>query len=255
MEDRIRALILDYAHRKADAEAEALSVRAVDPWNLRITFRLPRGGEFEIRSVAEDDVNTLLELGRRMSPAARDFFSPYPWDDPAQLPSALRSAIDRSLVRVDVCYLLLHEATPAGEFFLWKAGGNPNSLKHGLQVPELGIGLADAYHGRGLGSLGVRMLNIVAEACTADAVELTTALNNEPGWRTYLSAGYEYVGDICNPTEVDVTAVLTGEARPKEWRVERQMVYVINQGRRAAVMDYLAAERSLMQALFDAGQR
>jgi hypothetical protein len=254
VKDRIRDLILDYAHRKADAQPEELSVQSTDPWNLRIAFCLPGSGVFEIRNVAEEDVDTLLELGRRMSPATRDFFSPYPWDDPAQLPSALGSAIARSLARVDVCYLLLHDAAPAGEFFLWKAGGNPGSVKHGLQVPELGIGLADAYHGRGLGSLGVRILNVVAEHCAADAVELTTALNNEPGWRTYLSAGYDYVGDICNPTEVDVTAILTGEARPKHWRVERQMAYVITQGRRAAILDYLAAKRSLMKALFDASQ-
>lgn len=255
MEDRIRDLIVDYAHRKAGAEPEALSAQAADPWDLRVAFRLPGRGLFEIRSVVEDDVETLLELGRRMSPASRNFFSPYPWDDPLRLPSALRSAIDRSLARVDVCYLLLHDAAPAGEFFLWKAGGNPDSLQHGLQVPELGIGLTDAYHGRGLGGLGVRMLNMVAESCAADAVELTTALDNEPGWRTYLSAGYEYVGDICNPTEVDVTAILTGEATARRWRAERQMVYVINQGRRAAALDYLAAKRSQMQALFDASQR
>jgi hypothetical protein len=64
-----------------------------------------------------------------------------------------------------------------------------------------------------------------------------------------LSAGYEYVGDIANPLEADVTAVLGEQASAARWRVERQMIRVINQGRRTVLLGYLAAKRRLSGAL------
>jgi len=144
---------------------------------------------------------------------------------------------------------MLHEGLPVGEFFLWKAGGNPDSRIYGLELPELGIGFVDAYHGRGLGGLCTRFLTIVAEYLKADGIELTTALDNEPGFRTYLNAGYEYVGDIANPLEVDVTSVLGEQTGAARWRAERQMVRVINPSRRAALLDYLTEKRRLSGAL------
>ena len=49
-----------------------------------------------------------------------------------------------------------------GHFFLWKAGGNPVSQAAGVEVPELGVAIADRYHHRGLGGLSVRLLLAVA---------------------------------------------------------------------------------------------
>jgi hypothetical protein len=144
---------------------------------------------------------------------------------------------------------MLHEAFPVGEFFLWKAGGNPDSRICGVEVPELGIGFVDAYHGCGLGGLCTRFLTIVAEHLKADGIELTTAMDNEAGFRTYLSAGYEYVGEIANPLEADVTAVLGDQASAARWRLERQMIRVINPSRRAALLGYLAEKRRLSSAL------
>jgi hypothetical protein len=249
MEEQIRSLILDYARRKAGVEPGSLSLRAGDPWDLHITFLLSTGDRFEIRNVRGDDLGAFLAFGERMSPATKNFFLPYPWDHPGLLIPALRSAMDQAVSRVDACYFMLHNGAPAGEFFLWKAGGNPDSRAHGLEIPELGVGFADAFHGRGLGSFSVRLLNIVAGHLQADAVELTTAMDNEPGFRTYLRAGYEYAGDIANPVEVDVTAVLSGRVKPNRWRTERQMIHVINQGRRADILAYLAAKRAQMAAL------
>ena len=89
----------------------------------------------------------------------------------------------------------------------------------------------------------------MAEHLKADGIELTTAMDNEPGFRTYLSAGYEYVGDIANPLEADVTAVLGEQASAARWRVERQMIRVINQSQRAELLAYLAEKRRLSSAL------
>lgn len=249
MEDRIRTLIADHARRKVGTEPASLSLRADDPWDIHITFGLSADDRFEIRNVSGDDLATFQAFGARLSPASKNFFLPYPWDHPDRLTSALRAAMDQAVSRVDVCYFMCHNGAPAGQFFLWKAGGNPDSRAYGLEIPELGVGFADAYHGRGLGSFSVRLLNIVAEHLRADAVELTTAMENEPGFRAYLAAGYEYVGDIANPVEVDVTAVLSGLVKPSWWRTERQMIYLINRGRRGEVLAYLAAKRDRMAAL------
>ena len=249
MEQKIRSLLLDYIQRKTGAVPALLDLHVTDPWDMRISFDLPGSGLFEIRNVRADDLETFLVFSDGLSPASRESFRPYPWDSKDQLLPALHTAISQAVTGVDACYLMFHEALPVGEFFLWKAGGNPDSRVHGVEVPELGIGFADSYHGRGLGGLCTRLLTIVAEHLKADGIELTTAMDNEPGFRTYLSAGYEYVGDIANPLEADVTAVLGEQASAARWRLERQMIHVINQSRRAALLGYLAEKRRLSSAL------
>ncbi len=249
MEAKVRSLLLNYAQRKAGEEPELHALRAADPWDMHIAFSLPGSGLFEVRNVRADDLETFLVFSDGLSPASRESFRPYPWDSKDQLLPALHTAISQAVTGVDACYLMFHEVLPVGEFFLWKAGGNQDSRLYGVEVPELGIGFADSYHGRGLGSLCTRLLTIVAEHLKADGIELTTAMDNEPGFRTYLSAGYEYVGDIANPLEADVTAVLGDQASATRWRLERQMIHVINQNQRAEILAYLAEKRRLSSAL------
>jgi ribosomal protein S18 acetylase RimI-like enzyme len=249
MEEKIRSLLLDCVQRKTGVEPELRALRATDPWDVHIVFSLPGSGLFEIRNVRADDLETFLAFSDGLSPASRESFRPYPWDSKDQLLPALHTAISQAVTGVDACYLMFHEALPVGEFFLWKAGGNPDARLHGVEVPELGIGFADSYHGRGFGGLCTRLLTIVAEHLKADGIELTTAMDNEPGFRTYLNAGYEYVGDIANPLEADVTAVLGEQASAARWRVERQMIRVINQNQRAEILAYLAEKRRLSSAL------
>jgi GNAT superfamily N-acetyltransferase len=249
MEDKVRSLLLDYIQRKTGAAQALLDLHVTDPWDMCISFDLPGSGLFEIRNVRADDLGIFLAFSDGLSPASRESFRPYPWDSKDQLLSALRTAISQTVMGVDVCYLMFHEGLPVGEFFLWKAGGNLDSRIYGVEVPELGIGFADSYQGRGLGGLCTRFLTIVAEHLKADGIELTTAMDNEAGFRTYLNAGYEYVGDIANPLETDVTAALGEPASVARWRLERQMVRVINWGRRTVLLGYLAEKRRLSCAL------
>jgi hypothetical protein len=249
MEEKVRSLLLDYVQRKTGAEPELYALSATDPWAVHIAFRLLGSGLFEMRNVRADDLETFLVFSDGLSPASRESFRPYPWDSREQLLPALYTAISQAVTGMDACYLMFHEALPVGEFFLWKASGNPDSRVYGVEVPELGIGFADSYHRRGLGGLCTRFLTIVAEHLKADGIELTTAMDNEPGFRTYLSAGYEYVGEIANPLEADVTAVLGEQTSTGRWRLERQMVRVINPSRRAALWGYLAEKRRLSSAL------
>ena len=47
----------------------------------------------------------------------------------------------------------------------------------------------------------------------ADAVELTTAMDNGSGWNTYLRCGFEYTGIIRNPLDVAVSGPRNREKR------------------------------------------
>lgn len=227
---------------------EALSggpwlVKAPDPWRLELSCADFGGAALTIRNLKRGDLRFLLSFRDRLSAESRDLFCPYPWEDEPALKKALAAAIDNAVQRIDASYLILAGGAPAGHFFLWKAGGNPASRTRGVEVPELGVAVADAFHGRGLGSLSVAILKAVAASARADAIELTTALSNAGGWSAYSKAGFRHIGNIRNPLGVDVTAVDEGRAAPRRFREERQMVYIIDLSKEKAVLEHLASKR------------
>jgi RimJ/RimL family protein N-acetyltransferase len=235
-------LLNGYLRRHA-SRAEVMTVDAADAWRVDVAFMLAGTGRFRFRALRRDDVPTFRAFGATLGDRSKDFFSPYPWHEPASLDSAFQAAIDSALGRIDASYFLEHEGNPIGHCFLWKAGGNPHAQAHGVAVPELGVAVADAWQGRGFGGLLVRALTAVARSLRADAVELTTALENECGWQAYLRAGYVYTGIIRNPQFVDVTAVAAGTVTADVWRDERQMILLLNERKREAVLRYLAVKR------------
>ena len=239
----VRRLLAEFGEHKAGRDLTDVMVAVADAWDVRVGFTASDRVRFGMRNVAVTDVDWLRGLGQVLSARAKEMFCCYPWYDNDGLGSALQEAVDNAVGRVDASYVLEAAGEPAGHFFLWKGGHNEHSAEHGLEVPELGIVIADAYQGRGLGGLAVRFLVAVARALGADAVELTTDLSNEAGARTYLSVGFEEVGEIWNPQDVDVTAALAGEVKAPRWNVERQMVYLLNGGKRQAVCDYLGVKR------------
>ena len=228
----------------AGAQAR-FQIEAGDRWRLRIRYESRDLPGLCIRSLRVGDVPGLLGFGARLSPAAKDLFGPYPWDAPAALPGAFERAIIQAVSHTDASYVMeLADQGVIGHFFLWKAGGNPQSRQHQLEVPELGVAVADAWQGRGLGGLAVRLLQAVATDLRADAIELTTAPANDAGWATYQRCGFEYVGMLRIPLGVDVTAAEAGEVQASQFRDERQMVCVINGASRDRVLAYLAAKRA-----------
>lgn len=248
LNDAITGTLNHYWTARTGAPLAALQVEGASCWALQLRFCGEGNTPLQIRTVEAGDAPLILAFGSRLSARAQEMFCPYPWHDPARLPPAVAAGVQQAVQHVDASYLLLDGAEPAGHFFLWKAGGNSHSLAHGVQVPELGIAIADARQGQGLGGLAVRLLLEVARSLEADAVELTTALDNEPGWRTYLGAGFAHVGNIRNPLDVDVTAAIAGQAQATRYREERQMVYLVNPAREEAVMRYLALKRALSEA-------
>ena len=244
LETKLRAVFAEFCRRKTDRKVSHLRIEAPDCWHLAISFELAGQGEFRMRNLREGDAPCLVAFGKQLSEASRDLFCPYPWGDPNRLEPALTQAISNATNRIDASYLLEHDCNPIGQFFLWKAGANPHSLQHDLEVSELGIAVADAYQGRGLGGLMLRVLLALAHHLGADAVELTTALSNEMGRKLYLNAGFKCTGVIYHPLEVDVTAATAGDIQATKYRDEWQMVCVVNKQETEAIENYLALKRA-----------
>jgi ribosomal protein S18 acetylase RimI-like enzyme len=241
LHDIMHTALASFARRGTPATAVTLT--ADDPWALDLRFALP-DGDYRLRALTDDDEAALWAFSRGLGAVSRDLFGPYPWHDDAACGQAFRAAIAQATARVDTSYLLEHDGATIGHGFLWKAGGNPVSRAAGLQVPELGVAVADRYHGRGFGGLLVRTLQAVGRALDADAIELTTAQTNASGWHTYLRAGFVYVGILRIPLGVDVTAAEAGTVQATRFRDERQMVDIIREARRDDILRYLAAKRA-----------
>ena len=168
------------------------------------------------------------EFGSQLGPRSKWLFCPYAWADSTLLDEQFARAIQRATDRIDASYLLTEQAKTIGHFWLAAVGSRrgqaADARRPEPRVPELGIGIADAYHGRGLGGLAVRLLQAVGRDLGVDAIELTTHPENIAGYRTYLGAGFEQVGmlRIAAPASPDATDA--ADMR----RDERHMVYVIN---------------------------
>lgn len=245
----MQTLLEDYGKRKAGREVRDLRVEGRDPWTICVQFLLQNRLRCEVRPLRPGDVPALEQFGLSLSERSRSLFSCHPWLDPAVRKITLQTAIDNAINKVDASYLLRIDDAPAGFFFLWKAGHNAHSAAQGLQIPELGIAISDPFHGLGLGGLLMRFLQQIARTLDADAVELTTGLTNEEGYRTYCNVGFELVGVIPNPLHVDVAAFAAGEVQSGSYRLERQMVWLLKSARRQAILDYMAAKRRHLEKL------
>ncbi len=252
LDHRISRLIFAYAEQRSESGLTALQISAPDCWHLDLAFAMPGQGAYRVRNLRGDDVPQLRRFGDGLGAQARDYFAPYPWQEPAKLPEAFQAAIRNAVTHVDASYLMLRDGEPIGHFFLWRAGGNEHARAHGLELPELGIAIVDTAVGKGLGGLAVRLLTAVAESLHADGIELTTAMENEAGWQTYLRAGYEYTGQIWGALDVDVTAAFAGEVTPTRFRLERQMIYYLQPEKKPAILAYLALKRQQAEAQYRA---
>lgn len=241
LEEELNKILSEFQAKRPNLSAVKIS--APDAWNIRINMTEAGDIKYQIRNLRENDLPELLRFRNQLSQRSRDLFCPYPWNDKKKLEQSLGEGIQKAVNKIDASFLTFRQGEPIGHFFLWKAGGNPYSQKYGLEIPELGVAVADAYQGRGWGLLQVRILLAIAEHLNRDAVELTTSLSNDAGWQTYLKAGFKYLGIIKNPLEIDVTEAVNNQ-RPKiNWREERQMVFIVNQEKRAAILNYLDSKR------------
>jgi len=232
--------------RHKTAVSEVIFKDSENPWQVEASFTIPGKGGFVFRNVKSGDEAILRSFRDRLSEDAREMFCPYPWDNENKLPDALKNAVTNATRGADAAYLILTDnGMPVAHFFLWKAGGNPHSKKFGIEMPELGVAVADEYQGLGLGHFSVRILQEVAHFLNLDGIELTTALSNDAGWNTYLKTGFRHIDNIRNPLEVDATEISTPVVVGMKYREERQMAYIISPKKEQEILHYLEMKRNI----------
>ena len=175
------------------------------------------GTALEVRLLGADDVAALRRFNASLSEATRAVFLPHAYDD-----VTVRRFIERNRVGEDRSYVLEAGTEVVGYFFLWE-------FKH--PVPILGIGLADAWQGQGLGEAMLRRLVEDARAAERDAIELTTVPGNVRAFRLYRRLGFEHVGDVDN---------VAGDGRVVR---EHRMFLALKPGARAGQREFRPPEK------------
>lgn len=142
------------------------------------------GAALSYHLLSAEDVAGLQRFNAGLSAATRGVFLPHAYDD-----ATLRRYVARARAGQDRAYVLCAGGEVAGYFFLWEFDQG---------IPLLGLGLADAWQGQGLGEPLLRIL--IAEARTAGraAVELTTVTTNARAFRLYQRVGFALVGEVEN---------------------------------------------------------
>ena len=144
-----------------------------------------RSGErLLIRRLRDGDTEALQRFDQELSEATSDVFYPHGYDS-----ATVARYIERNQEGLDRAFVALAGARIMAYFFLWELNE---------KTPRLGIGIADAYQGQGLGRRLMAVLIAEAKAAGADGIELTTAPENERAFRFYLKAGFRHVGDVLN---------------------------------------------------------
>ncbi len=148
------------------------------------TVTARNGTVLEISPLTSADLPALARFNAELGSATRDLFLPHAYDAPTLARYAERAATGR-----DRSYVLRHGSAIVGYFFLWELDE---------PVPLLGIGLADAWQGQGLGAPLLCRLIDDARAGGRAGVELTTVRTNHRAFRLYQQMGFNLVGEVDN---------------------------------------------------------
>ena len=142
------------------------------------------GEELSVERLGMEHRLALQQFNGSLSEETRSVFLPHAYDDETVTKYAERSFADE-----DRAYVLLSENDIVGYFFLWEFQS---------PVPLLGIGLADAYQGQGLGKQMMKTLIEDARSTGRDGIELTTVPENERAFQLYEKSGFQYLDDVKN---------------------------------------------------------
>lgn len=150
----------------------------------RTTPKLGDGTDILVRRLAIGDGPALQRFNASLSEASRSRFLPHAYDG-----DTLARIIDRAQRETDRTYVALAGDSIAGYFFLWDFQD---------PVPVLGIGIADAWQGQGLGPRFMKILIDDAKSAGRDGIELTTLPENGRAFALYRKMGFEHTGDTDN---------------------------------------------------------
>lgn len=137
-----------------------------------------------VRRLAAGDGPALRAFNDALSDASRNLFLPHAYDHPT-----LAGIIARAEAGTDRTYVARVDDNIIGYFFLWDFND---------PVPVLGIGIADAWQGLGLGQEFLDILIHDAQASDRDGIELTTVPDNVRAFALYRSHGFVHTGDTDN---------------------------------------------------------
>lgn len=150
----------------------------------RATWTSRDGRVLHVNRLTEADIGALQRFNAELSERTRGVFLPHAYDE-----ATLMRCVERNRRSQDRAYVLRYETDVVGYFFLWELDQS---------VPVLGIGLADAWQGHGLGEPMLRLL--IGDACAAgcSAIELTTVPTNRRALQLYLRVGFKPVDEVDN---------------------------------------------------------
>lgn len=150
----------------------------------RLTLSTNDGVPLTVRRLCAGDATALQAFNAALLPATRSRFLPHAYDG-----ATVARMLARSESGEDLTLGLFDGNLLAGYFFLW----------HVLRrVPLLGIGMLDAWHGRGLGRQMMAVLIEQAKARGCEGIELTTVQDNHAAFALYRKTGFVYCGDVEN---------------------------------------------------------
>ncbi len=142
------------------------------------------GTTLEILPLTVAEIPALQRFDAGLSPETRARFLPHAYDTATLARYAERHAAGRDRIHV-----LARGGEVVGYCFLWEFD---------QPVPLLGLGLADAWQGQGLGEPLLRLLVAEAAAAGREGVELTTVTTNGRALRLYQKIGFEMAGEVDN---------------------------------------------------------
>ncbi|MBN1582249.1 MAG: GNAT family N-acetyltransferase [Anaerolineae bacterium] len=139
----------------------------------------------EIRQLQKGDAGLLLAFYNERGAASRRTFAPL-----------------GQMTTLDVCRGIVDDNTSeaGGGFSLVATDGTEIVgwgfiYKLGVSKPTLGLAVADAYHGQGIGSSLIEGVLDVARERGLSHVELTVVQDNEVAWRLYRKYGFVRYGE------------------------------------------------------------
>lgn len=175
------------------------------------TIRLRDGAVLEVRPLTKGETAALARFDAALSRASRALFLPHAYDE-----TTLARHVARAARGEDLSWVAFAGETVAGYAFLWEFD---------QPFPVLGLGVADAWQGRGLGGTLLDQLVAAARAAGRAGIELTTVPANTRAKNLYESRGFLVAGEVDNLAgdgrvvrELRMRLTLQQGARPSERR-------------------------------------
>lgn len=153
------------------------------PFTVR-ALPLRDGAGVEVRPLTSGETQALARFDANLGAASRASFVPHAYDE-----NTLARYVARHARGADLSLVAAAGKDIVGYAFLWEFD---------QLFPLLGLGVADAWQGRGLGGALLDLLIKEAQASGCDGLELTTLPTNLRARRLYESRGFRVTGEVNN---------------------------------------------------------